>query len=45
MATLQLQWSDFVVYTKKGFTCRDNFFNNNLWERTIPESETLKHRI
>ena len=38
MATLQLQWCDFVVYTKKDLFIERINFNSSLWEKTmVPE--------
>ena len=38
MATLQLQWCDFVVYTKNYLFIERINFDSSLWEKTmVPE--------
>ena len=38
MATLHLQWADFVVYTKKDLHVERVYFDNDLWEKImVPE--------
>ena len=38
MASLHLQWADFVVHTKKDLHVEQVYFDNDLWEKAmVPE--------